>query len=382
MKFSTTIRIFLVCAMLASAGTIPLLAQSPGDRDKPKLIEFDPPGAATENSVFCVPLCGTLAYANNSLGEVTGFFTDANVVPHGFLRSPEGKFTVFDAPGSGQGYFLDQGTVPYSINDAGVITGQFEDSSQSFHGFIRYRDGSFITFDVPNAVGTVPWDINLEGTTAGIYFDANGFHGFVRSPSGKTTEFDPTGSVYTYVCEETCLNEGGSIAGFYSDANGLTHGFLRHPDGKITVIDVTGAANGTYPASINNEGTIGGYYVDSTATCYGFIRKADGKISTFSLSGAGTGNFDGTVPYSINDGDTVTGVIYDSIGSMHAFSRSLWGKVARFKAPDGGTGSNQGTRPSTNNREGAVAGWYVDANNLNHGFVWIPGEDCSGDDDE
>jgi hypothetical protein len=381
MRFSRMTKIFLVCTLLALTSSTPLRAQSPGV-NKPRLIEFDPPGTVTGNSVYCQPLCGTLAYANNSWGEVTGFFTDANIVPHGFIRYPDGKFTVLDAPGAGLGKDLDEGTVPYSINDAGVVTGQFADSSLVFHGFIRYRDGSFKVFDVPNAAGTVPWDINLEGTTAGIFFDSNGQHGFVRTAHGETTPFDPTGSTYTYVCEETCLNQEGAIAGFFADAMNVYHGFLRHPGGKITSIDVNGATYGTYPASINNEGTITGYYVDATFTCYGFVRNSDGKISTFSLSGGGTGNYNGTVPYSINQRGTVAGDLYDDNSVAHGFSRSPQGRTVRFNAPGAGTGFNQGTRPSTNNSEGAVAGWYIDANNLNHGFVWIPGDDCSDEDDD
>jgi hypothetical protein len=62
---------------------------------------------------------------------------------------------------------------------------------------------------------------------------------------------------------------------------------------------------------------------------------------------------------------------------MHGFSRSPSGTFATFDAPGAGTAAGQGTRPSTNNQEGTVTGWWVDGNNLNHGFVWIPGDACS-----
>jgi hypothetical protein len=57
---------------------------------------------------------------------------------------------------------------------------------------------------------------------------------------------------------------------------------------------------------------------------------------------------------------------------MHGFARSARGTFVTFDAPDAGMGAGQGTRPSTNNGKAAVAGWYVDANSLNHGFVWNP----------
>jgi hypothetical protein len=81
---------------------------------------------------------------------VIGFYTDANVVPHGFLRTRDGWIISFDAPNAGQGVQLDQGTVPYSINDSGAIAGQLQDSYNVFHAFIRYPDGTFDEFDAPS----------------------------------------------------------------------------------------------------------------------------------------------------------------------------------------------------------------------------------------
>src|SRR5208337_4953310 len=57
----------------------------------------------------------------------------------------------FDAPGAGLGHGLDQGTYAFGINNLGVIAGYFQDSSNVFHGFVRYRDGSFTTFYAPGA---------------------------------------------------------------------------------------------------------------------------------------------------------------------------------------------------------------------------------------
>ena len=91
-----------------------------------------------------------------------GFYTDTNVVAHGFLRTPDGKVTSFEAPGAGLGHGLDQGTVAYSINDLGVIAGQYQDSNYVFHGFVRYPDGSFTKFDAPGAgTGAGPLDLGV-----------------------------------------------------------------------------------------------------------------------------------------------------------------------------------------------------------------------------
>ena len=108
--------------------------------------------------------------------------------------------------GRALGYGLDQGTVAFSINNLGVIAGQYQDSDYVFHGFLRYPDGSFTTYDVPGAgtgafQGTYGVCLNLVGETAGFYWDTNNVsHGFLRSPSGKFTSFDPPDSVATYGC--------------------------------------------------------------------------------------------------------------------------------------------------------------------------------------
>lgn len=125
MKF----RIAAVCPIVALAIAVPLPAQDGGS---PKPIPFDAPGAATVSSPLCAPDCGTFALANNAAGAVTGYYTDPNIVPHGFLRAPNGHISSFDAPGAGLGHNLNQGTAAYSINDWGLIAGQFEDSSNIY----------------------------------------------------------------------------------------------------------------------------------------------------------------------------------------------------------------------------------------------------------
>ena len=77
---------------------------------------------------------------------------------HGFLRSPGGKFTTFEAPGADTTPGSFNGTSPSSINDLGVITGSYYDANGFSHGFLRSPDGKFTTFDVPGVggYGTTP----------------------------------------------------------------------------------------------------------------------------------------------------------------------------------------------------------------------------------
>ena len=61
---------------------------------------------------------GTFGRTRNLWGASAGGYTDSNNVGHAFYRSPDGKFTNFDAPGAGKGPY-PQGTVPSSINASG-----------------------------------------------------------------------------------------------------------------------------------------------------------------------------------------------------------------------------------------------------------------------
>ncbi len=69
------------------------------------------------------------------MGEIAGYYEDGNSVSHGFLRSNDGRLTVFDVPGAGTG--AGQGTQAYANNLADVVTGLYIDSNGAFHGYLR-----------------------------------------------------------------------------------------------------------------------------------------------------------------------------------------------------------------------------------------------------
>jgi len=82
-------------------------------------------------------------------------------------------------------------TVPTDINRAGTITGWWDDAF-GFHGFLRSRDGTFTTFDVPpssdvpSPIRTSATSINTAGAVIGNYANETDFirHGFLRAPIG------------------------------------------------------------------------------------------------------------------------------------------------------------------------------------------------------
>ena len=98
MKFGIVAAILSLLVVAALGTSIPSSAQEERqdakDLHQGTLTEFDVPGANL------APGLGTQALANNDFGEVVGFYTDMNVVPHGFIRAFDGKITTFDAPGA------------------------------------------------------------------------------------------------------------------------------------------------------------------------------------------------------------------------------------------------------------------------------------------
>jgi hypothetical protein len=363
--------------IIAAGLTLPAMAEPRGATTPGTLTEFDVPGAITESVPACAPVCGTIPQANNALGEITGYYVDPSIVPHGFLRKADGRLITFNAPGAGLGAGLDQGTVPESINDLGVIAGQFQDSNYVFHGFTRDLNGAFTTVDVPAAgtgmfQGTLINSLSLLGTVAGVYTDASNItHGFVGTPNGKITPFDPPGSIYTYVCLETCINAAGSAVGFWSDASQILHGFIRDAEGKITVVNGPDAYFGTIVASIDPQGVTTGYTVDANGVSHGFVRTPTGEFTEFDVPQASKEERS-TTPFSINVLGMSAGSYFDENNAMYGFTRMPNGDFLYFDARNAGTGPLQGTRVSTNNGFGAVTGWYLDAANLGHGFVWQP----------
>lgn len=253
-----------------------------------KYTAIDWPGACTTSqNVGCH---GSGVWNINDFGVAVGPFEDtsSNFVAHTALRFPGGRITTFEVPGSSM--LVGQGTVPASfsgLNNFGAITGIWYDANYNFHGFVRSADGAFTDFEAPGAdttdqfYGTSPSSLNDLGAITGNYLDASGvFHGFLRSPDGKfTTPLDAPGADLTpgnfNGTFPSMINLFGEITGSYSDVNGANHGFVRRRDGTFETFDTPGAGTGAFEGTVsvanNLFGAIAGYYVDSNAVAHGFV---------------------------------------------------------------------------------------------------------------
>jgi hypothetical protein len=148
------------------------------------------------------PACAnqTIPDAINAAGTIAGFFTmsyynEPGCNPEstgGFVMSPGGEVTLFQPPGQipefhnlavGASFIFAPHWI--SIDQAGDITGFYNDAAGYSHGFVRNPYGTISSFDPPESKGTFPNGINDAGAIAGYYFYSRGggaVVGFIRVP--------------------------------------------------------------------------------------------------------------------------------------------------------------------------------------------------------
>jgi uncharacterized membrane protein len=199
---------------------------------------------------------GSTVTGINANGTVAGYFSPDGVWGSSFILHPDGFRTVFDVPvetGEGEGV-ENEITTAESVNANGAIAGWYSVSFECFlcgtgttltaGGFVRSPQGVFTLFNPPGRIVALVPDnvfsgqqlsaphqlsINQAGTITGSYVDAKGAkHGFLRNPYGTITSFDPPRGGQTTA---TGINDTGVIAGFYFyDWNAqIAQGFLRIP---------------------------------------------------------------------------------------------------------------------------------------------------------
>jgi len=373
----------LSAATLLGAFTMPAGAAKNADSS---IITFDAPGADLTANDFN----GTIPTSINIEGVITGYYADSINVYHGFLRTPDGKFTSFDAPGANTTAQSFTGTVANGINDLGEVTGYYVDLSGSLHGFLRSATGEYTSFDVPGSAGfSNPVAINLEGAVVGYSLDTNSqFHAFLRKPNGSIVSFDgptacdtgtPSGCYGTAAFN---INIFGTVAANYGDNSGnfVNTGLIRSANGKLTTYEVPGAGTGASQGTgcpgcligLNASGAIAGIYTDTNNVFHGFLRSPAGEFTTFDAPNAGTASSQGTgcpsdCAVSLDDFGEITGNYIDASFTYHGFFRSPDGKIQTIDPPN-----TIATFPDGISELGVVVGYYLDTNNVYHGFIRIP----------
>jgi len=138
---------------------------------------------------------GTFPDGINAAGTIAGWYvssTDNCVTTNtgGFVMSPDGVFSLFQPPGmllaSPVGVFGGSLLAPHSISidEAGDVTGSYTDAGGVEHGFVRNPYGTLTTFDPPEGDQTTATSIAGGGLVAGYYeYNSGGpAEGFIRIP--------------------------------------------------------------------------------------------------------------------------------------------------------------------------------------------------------
>ncbi len=120
----------------------------------------------------------TYGSAINDNGVVVGEYTDyysESYLTYGFAFAGNTYAPVNIPPGN-------KDTFPYWINNEGMIVGDYLYQNQYYHGFI-YKSGTFRDFSMTGAVHTFVSGCNDAGVLSGTYQDANGNQiGFIATP--------------------------------------------------------------------------------------------------------------------------------------------------------------------------------------------------------
>jgi probable HAF family extracellular repeat protein len=161
----------------------------------------------------------------NDAGIAVGFYTDAAGVNHGYEYSINSHFFFrVTAPGN-SGASLTAA----AINDHGDVAGFYNKSASQVDGFLKWRNGTFITLAYPGAASTQATGVNDSGEVVGNYTVGSGnaavTHGFAWR-DGKFTTVDVHGASSTVI---NGVNDLGDLVGFYTDAKGNTDGLLALP---------------------------------------------------------------------------------------------------------------------------------------------------------
>ena len=98
-------------------------------------------------------------------------------------------------------------------------------------GYIRSADGKFTTYNAPGAPENSSFliSVNNLGAMLGGYVDGSGNADNLFIWGGKSTPLAvPASYGATYQSFQT-LNDLGQMVGYYVDAAGLSHGFVASP---------------------------------------------------------------------------------------------------------------------------------------------------------
>lgn len=251
----------------------------------------------------------------NNAGVVTGYYDDANYNTHGFIWK-NGTAQTLDYPGA-------TGTYLTGINNRGIVVGYYTNATVNIYAVtysISLATWSVLP-DIPDYIQVQPTGINDNGEAVGnartwyplgmlswIWHPDSQSYSFFSAPGAQEASTYPTG-----------VNEDEQVVGWFSSWPILAGqiGFLRQgcrgDDGEDSdrdctyeQINVPGGFGTTVPLGVNNHGTTAGYFFNVNVGEYGFVRTRDGVFTAVNVpSSAGNTQVTG-----INDNGALCGYAF------------------------------------------------------------------------
>jgi probable HAF family extracellular repeat protein len=214
----------------------------------------------------------TIPFAINNANQIVGNYLDSAGVQHAYISSG-GNYQTIDPP-------VDPSALTASansINNHGQVVVSNADAFGNLTNYL-YANGQFTPLAaLPNTASA--YGINDADTIVGTFNDPSGLgylpHGFILQ-GGQFTQLDDPNAGESFSnffsgTTVTAINDNGEIVGYYADVNNNIHGFI-YQNGVFTDLDAPNASQfdpnnpfpaGTFPGGINNEGQIVGFYTDA-----------------------------------------------------------------------------------------------------------------------
>jgi hypothetical protein len=213
------------------------------------------------------------------------------------------------------------------------------------------------------ATETDTFGVNDFGTIAGDYVDANNVqHGMIKGGKKLTTIDHPNcttsggfsaGAIAFYGLNKSCAAAGWCT----STKTGLYEGFV-YASGKFTAINFPKSSE-TQALGINDAGDVVGLYLDSSGVQHGFLKKGS-KYTSIDVAGDSS-----TEAWGINNAGQIAVFAINSAGGYDSFIYDGT-KFKKVSDPNAGT---SGTIIRSVNNNGDAAGAYFDSSGSEVGFL-------------
>ncbi len=228
----------------------------------------------------------TDTYAVNNAGVIAGDYVDSSGVQHGMILN-KAKVTSFDGPA---GSTL---IAAYGINNSNVVVGWYADSNGIPTSFM-YANGTFTPIAFPKGASTEANGINDNGWIVGTYLDTKSVqHGFYWD----TKKYHAITVKKAFSTTAWAINNSNVITVFTSNSSGVPVDAFLLSGTKFTNVDVPGAA-GSALHGIDTAGDLDYTTFDSSNNRHGVLfQVSTGAFTTYD----DPKGVDGTRADGIND---------------------------------------------------------------------------------